>query len=76
LHSAGTERATNYHVGEKRGMVGIDNAGILPKRAGNYAHDDWAAYYTYRMLGTVLVMHTTCVSLSFYRSSIHKIGKA
>lgn len=48
VHSAGTERATNYHVDEKRGTVGIDNAGILPKRTGNCAHDDWAAYYTYR----------------------------
>ncbi len=48
VHSAGTERATNYHVDAKRGAVGIDNAGILPKRTGNCAHDDWAAYYTYR----------------------------
>jgi len=48
VHTAGTERATNYHVDEKRGTVGIDNAGILSKRTGNCAHDDWAAYYTYR----------------------------
>ena len=47
VHSAGTKRATNYHLDEKRGTVGIDNAGILPKRTGNCAHDDWAAYYTY-----------------------------
>jgi transposase len=48
VHSAGTERATNYHLDEKRGTVGIDNAGILPTRTRNCAHDDWAAYYTYR----------------------------
>jgi transposase len=47
VHSAGTERATNYHLDEKRGRTGIDNAGILPKRTGKSAHDDWAAYYTY-----------------------------
>jgi transposase len=47
VHSAGTERATNYHVDEKRGRIGIDNAGILPKRTGKSVHDDWAAYYTY-----------------------------
>jgi len=48
VHSAGTERATNYHVDEKRGTVGVANAGILPNRTGNCVHDDWAAYYTYR----------------------------
>ena len=47
VHSAGTERATNYHLDEKRGRVGIDNAGILSKRTGKSVHDDWAAYYTY-----------------------------
>lgn len=44
VHSAGTERATNYHLDKKRGTVGIDNAGILPKRTGKCVHDDWAAY--------------------------------
>jgi transposase len=48
VHSAGTERATNYHLDKKRGTVGIDNAGILPKRTGKSVHDDWAAYYTYQ----------------------------
>jgi transposase len=48
VHSAGTERATNYHLDKKRGTVGIDNAGILPKRTGKCVHDDWAAYYTYQ----------------------------
>jgi transposase len=48
VHSAGTERATNYHLDEKRGTIGIDRAGILPKRTGKCVHDDWAAYYTYQ----------------------------
>jgi transposase len=48
VHSAGTQRATNYHLDKKRGIVGIDNAGILPKRTGKCVHDDWAAYYTYQ----------------------------
>ena len=47
VHSAGTERATNYHLDEKRGAIGIDNAGILPHRIGKSVHDDWSAYYTY-----------------------------
>jgi transposase len=47
VHSAGTERATNYHLDKKRGTVGIDHAGILPNRRGKSVHDDWAAYYTY-----------------------------
>jgi transposase len=47
VHSAGTERATNYHLDKKRGRMGIDHAGILPKRIGKSVHDDWAAYYTY-----------------------------
>jgi len=47
VHSAGTERATYYHLDEKRGTVGVDNAGILPNRLGKSVHDDWSAYYTY-----------------------------
>jgi transposase len=47
VHSAGTERATNYHVDKKRGTIGMENAGILPKRRGKSVHDDWAPYYTY-----------------------------
>lgn len=47
VHSAGTGRATHYHLDEKRGTVGIDNAGILPNRLGKSVHDDWAAYYAY-----------------------------
>lgn len=47
VHSAGTERATHYHLDEKRGTIGIDNAGILPNRLGKSVHGDWSAYYTY-----------------------------
>lgn len=48
VHSAGTERATNYHLDKKRGTIGIDHAGILSNRRGKSVHDDWAAYYTYQ----------------------------
>ena len=48
VHSAGTERATNYHLDKKRGTIGIDHAGILPNRRGKSVHDDWAAYYSYQ----------------------------
>jgi transposase len=47
IHSAGTHRATFYHVDPKRGQPGMDRAGILPKRTGNSMHDDWASYYKY-----------------------------
>jgi len=47
VHSAGTQRATCYHVDPKRGQEGIDRAGILPKRTGKSMHDDWPAYYRY-----------------------------
>ena len=48
IHSAGTQRATCYHVDPKRGQAGIDRAGILPQRTGKSMHDDWQAYYSYR----------------------------
>lgn len=48
VYSASTEQATNYHLDEKRGTVGIDHAGILPHRIGKSVHDDWSAYYTYQ----------------------------
>lgn len=47
VHSAGTERATNSYLDEKCGTIGIDRAGILPRRTRKCIHDDWAAYYTY-----------------------------
>jgi len=48
IHSAGTQRATCYHVDPKRGQDGINRAGILPKRTGKSMHDDWKPYYTYK----------------------------
>lgn len=55
LHSAGTLRATYYHVDDKRGQAGMARAGILPKRRGKCMHDDWASYYTYQE-----VEHASC----------------
>jgi transposase len=48
VHSAGTQRATCYHVDAKRGREGIDRAGILPKRTGKCMHDGWGPYYDYQ----------------------------
>jgi transposase len=48
IHSAGTKRATHYHVDPKRGQDGMDRAGILPRRTGKSMHDDWKAYYHYQ----------------------------
>jgi transposase len=48
VRSASTDHATNYHLDEKRGTVGIDHAGILPHRIGKSVHDDWSPYYTYQ----------------------------
>lgn len=47
VFTAGTDRATYYHVGPKRGREGIERTGILPKRSGKSLHDDWKPYYTY-----------------------------
>jgi transposase len=47
VHSASTQQATCYQVDPKRGQVGMDRVGILPKRRGNSIHDDWQSYYRY-----------------------------
>jgi hypothetical protein len=76
VHSAGTERATNYHLDKKRGTIGSDHADILPKRTGKSVHDDWAAYYTYQNADHVSCNAITCANSPFCRNAIHKTGKA
>ncbi len=44
LHVAGTETLTHYHVDRKRGQVGMQAGGILPKFQGNAVHDHWKPY--------------------------------
>ena len=50
VFSSSTKRATNYHIDAKRGQVGMEHAGILPKRTGSSMHDDWSPYYCYEQL--------------------------
>jgi transposase len=44
LHVASTETLTHYHVDRKRGQVGMQAGGILPKFRGNAVHDHWKPY--------------------------------
>lgn len=47
VHSASTDRVTNYHIDPKRGKDAMDRAGILPDRRGMCQHDDWKPYFKY-----------------------------
>lgn len=47
LHSASTDKLTDYEVHEKRGKEGMDAAGILEGYQGKLVHDHWKTYFTY-----------------------------
>lgn len=47
LHSASTDKLTDYEVHKKRGREGMDAAGILDGYEGNLVHDHWKAYFAY-----------------------------
>ena len=47
LHVAGTETLTYYHVHRKRGQIGMQAGGILPKFKGKAVHDHWAPYLNF-----------------------------
>jgi transposase len=47
VHSASTGKFSLLTVHEKRGVKGIDHAGVLPKFTGVAVHDAWAPYDTY-----------------------------
>lgn len=47
LHSAGTEGLTHYAVAAKRGVEGMEVAGILPQFTGVAVHDGWVPYQSY-----------------------------
>lgn len=46
-HVASTDRLTHYFVHAKRGKVGMDAAGILPRFQGTATHDSLASYFHY-----------------------------
>jgi len=47
LHSASTDKLTDYEVHEKRGKEGMDASGILEGYQGKLVHDHWKAYFAY-----------------------------
>ena len=55
VHSASTDKFSLLSVHEKRGVQGIDHAGVLPGFTGVAVHDAWAPYDTY-----AAVTHALC----------------
>lgn len=48
LHVASTIQATLYSLQTKRGHIGMDEMGILPKYKGIAIHDEWSSYFHYK----------------------------
>ena len=55
MHSASTDSEVLLTVHEKRGVKGMDAAGVLPRFTGVAVHDAWAPYDTYRE-----IVHALC----------------
>jgi transposase len=55
VHSASTGKYSLITVHDRRGVKGIDAAGVLPSFTGVAVHDAWAPYDTYRQ-----VTHALC----------------
>jgi transposase len=47
LHSASTDKLTDYTVHSKRGKEAMTEAGILEDFTGRMVHDHWKVYFTY-----------------------------
>jgi transposase len=47
LHSASTDKLTDYTVHSKRGKEAMTEAGILENFTGRMVHDHWKVYFTY-----------------------------
>ena len=47
MHVASTNTLSLYHLDAKRGIVGMDNMGVLPEFEGRAIHDHLPAYYQY-----------------------------
>jgi len=57
LHVASTAEYTHYSVQEKRGQMGMDEAGILPSFSGIAVHDAWNSYWGYSCLHALCNAH-------------------
>ena len=55
LHVASTSQATLYALHAKRGKIGMDAMGILPKYKGIAIHDEWGSYFRYKQ-----ILHGLC----------------
>ncbi len=47
VHSASTELDTYYHIDSKRGVPGMQRAGILEAFRGTLVHDCWSSYFSW-----------------------------
>jgi len=47
LHSASTDKLTDYTVHGKRGKEAMAEAGVLDEFTGKMVHDHWKVYFTY-----------------------------
>jgi len=47
LHSASTDKLTDYEVHPKRGKEAMDAAGVLEGYQGKLVHDHWKPYFAY-----------------------------
>jgi transposase len=56
LHSAGTVKTTVYTIHSKRGIIAMDDMGILPLFRGTAIHDHWKSYYHY-----IQCAHAECI---------------
>ena len=48
LHLGSTSTLTHYTCHERRGKIGMEASGILPKFTGIAVHDCWKAYFSYK----------------------------
>jgi len=47
VHSSSTDLDTHYHIDPKRGLLGMQAAGILEFFRGTLVHDCWSAYFSW-----------------------------
>ena len=57
VHSAGTALATHYSFSRRRGVEGMQVAGIVPHAEGILVHDGWAPYRKFENLHALCNAH-------------------